>query len=224
MTAGNFTRYFYPVIPLLAMFGVHGLAVAATAIGHRLRGGRALAALLLCLLCAADSLLLVLDRRELFVTNVRNINEMNVAAAKWIRDNTPEGARLAVGDVGAIPYFSDRYVFDTVGLVTPGLLPYIEEHARDDEPFAETPLAMFLDGAKPDYLVVFPDWYPKITSGLGKLGAGLRVKEFTIEGNVTCGAATMGVYKLVWQKGRQAREHQGSRRPVNREPLERRPQ
>lgn len=113
---------------------------------------------------------------------------------------------MAVGDVGAIPYFSDRHVLDTVGLVTPDLLPYIEEHARDDEPFAETPLAMFLDGAKPDYLVVFPDWYPKITSGLEKLGAGLKVQEFTIEDNVTCGAATMAVYKLAWQTGRPARQ------------------
>lgn len=223
VTAGNFTRYFYPVIPLLAMFGVHGLAVAATAIGHRLRGGRALAALLLCLLCGADSLLLVLDRRELFVTNVRNINEMDVAAAKWIRNNTPKGARLAVGDVGAIPHFSDRYVFDTVGLVTPGLLPYIEEHARDDEPFAETPLAMFLDRVKPDYLIVFPGWYPNIIAGLEELGAGRKMKEFTIEGNVTCGAATMVVYKLAWQKRPQARERRLPRPHADPELLERRP-
>ena len=194
MNAGNFSRYFYPVVPLAAMFGVHGLAVASVAMGRRLRHGRVAIAGVLCLGCGLNSLWHVLDRRDLFVMNVRNINEMQVVAGRWVRDHTPAQARLAVCDAGAIPYFSDRHVADTVGLVTPSLLPYIEAHAHHDEPYAETPLALFLERVRPDYLIVFPEWYPHITAELEKLGA--KVKEFSIKENLTCGGDTMVVYKL----------------------------
>lgn len=199
VNAGNFSRYFYPVVPLVAMFGVHGLAVTSVAVGRRLRHGRVAIAGALCLACGLNSLWQILDRRDLYVVNVRNINQMQVAAGHWVRDHTPAGARLAVCDVGAIPYFSDRYAFDTVGLVTASLLPYIEEHARPDEPYAETPLALFLADVRPDYLMVFPGWYPHITAELEKRGA--KVKEFSIKENLTCGGATMAVYKLSGQRG-----------------------
>jgi hypothetical protein len=133
---------------------------------------------------------------------VRNVNELDVAMARWTAENTPADARLAVCDAGAIPYFSNRRVVDTVGIVTPGLLPYLEAYARDEEPFAETPLALFLRSEQPDYLIVFPPWYPNLTSDLVRLGIARKVKQITIEGNVTCGGATMAAYQLFWRPAR----------------------
>lgn len=196
MAGGNFTRYFYPVIPLLVLFAVHGIVLVAGLFQRRL--SRVAAAGALCLVCSVDSTMLVLHRRDLFVTNVSNINELDVAAGKWLGQNTPPDARLCVCDAGAIPYFSDRYIYDTVGLVTPSLIPLRRRYRVPDEPFDETALGMFLARAKPDYLVIFPNWYPKLAADLDRGKWAQRVKEFHIADNITCGGDTLVVYRLDW--------------------------
>jgi len=182
------------------MFGVFGLAVAVAAASRRVPRGAVAIAALLCALCVADAVGHVQLRRDLFVTNVRNINELDVEMAKWVKANTPPDARLMVCDVGAISYFSNRHCTDTVGLVTPELLPYLELHAVAGEPFAETPLARFLEDTRPDYLIIFPDWYPRVVTALDKLPLAQRVKEFHIEDNLTCGGDAMVAYRFEWPK------------------------
>ena len=196
--AGNFNRYFYPVVPLLAMFGVCGLAIAATALGSRVRHGPALLGVALSAACLTDSLSLALDRRGQFVQNVKNINDLDVAAAQWLRDHTPQQARLCVCDAGAIPYFAHRRIFDTVGLVTPALIPFRRAYRIPGELFDDTALARFMTETRPDYLVIFPDWYPKLVSDLDRAKWAQKVKTFAIEDNITCGGDTMAVYRLNW--------------------------
>ncbi len=73
----------------------------------------------------------------------------------WLRANTPKDALVAVPDIGAIGYMSDRRVLDTAGLVTPRMVPLLERvppngvDARDD---AVAKLA-FASFARPGWLL-----------------------------------------------------------------------
>ena len=44
--------------------------------------------------------------------------------AERLRSDTPPGSSVAVGDVGVIGFYSDRYVVDLEGLVTAEMIPY----------------------------------------------------------------------------------------------------
>ena len=73
-----------------------------------------------------------------------------VQTALWVRDNLPEDAVLAVHDIGAMGYFSERSFYDLAGLINPEVIPFI----RDEEK-----LAQFMDDKNVDFIVVFPSWY-----------------------------------------------------------------
>ena len=78
-----------------------------------------------------------------------------VATARWIADNTSSDSLIAAHDIGALGYFGGRPLVDMAGLVTPEVIPFI----RDEQKLTD-----FLNSEKIDYLVTFPDWYPKITN------------------------------------------------------------
>ncbi|MGA2799444.1 MAG: hypothetical protein ABSE63_17820, partial [Thermoguttaceae bacterium] len=56
------------------------------------------------------------NRRRQLATDARATDIMNVGMGKWIKENTPEKAVLAVNDAGAIRYFGQRYTIDIMGL------------------------------------------------------------------------------------------------------------
>ncbi|HMT10182.1 MAG TPA: hypothetical protein PKA39_01000, partial [Ignavibacteria bacterium] len=40
-----------------------------------------------------------------------------IPEGKWLKENTPENSKILVNDVGAIGYFSNRYIIDAAALV-----------------------------------------------------------------------------------------------------------
>jgi len=78
-----------------------------------------------------------------------SINRMQVALGYWLADNTPPAATIACNDIGAIGYFSNRYIYDLTGLVTEEILSYQQD--RD---------VSFIRDRRPDFLVVYPVGYP----------------------------------------------------------------
>jgi len=86
---------------------------------------------------------------------VQNINAMQVHLGHWVDRHVPAGARLALNDVGAIAWVSRREVIDLMGLVTPEVIPYRRA--------GEAALARYLGRACPDYVIVFPTWFPELT-------------------------------------------------------------
>ena len=90
-----------------------------------------------------------------FALDVAIIESEMVSISKWLAENTDPDDLIAVHDIGAIGYFSDRNILDLAGLVSPEVLPFI-----DDEPA----LAEFLDRNEASYLVTFPEWYPYLTN------------------------------------------------------------
>ena len=120
---------------------------------------------------------------------VQNIEAMQGHLGRWVAANTPPDARLAVNDVGAIGYLSRREVVDVMGLVTPAILPY----RRD----GEAGVLRYLERACPDYLIVFPRWFPRLTAMVERFTPIYRV---VLAHNTTAGAEEMVVYETIWNR------------------------
>ena len=91
-------------------------------------------------------------------SNVADIDRMHVEMARWIAEHTPADAVVASHDVGALGYFSRRRVVDTAGLVTPEVLDHLQPGVPADDGVLE-----YLREVRPDYLVIMPTWYPRLT-------------------------------------------------------------
>jgi hypothetical protein len=122
---------------------------------------------------------------------VENINAMQVRLGRWVAAHTPPDTLIALNDVGALTYFGERRVIDLVGLATPEILPY-----RRQGPEA---LLRYLGGHCPEYLVIFPAWFPELAA---RADLFRPVTEVTLSHNVVAGAATMTVYETVWHRSR----------------------
>lgn len=99
-----------------------------------------------------------------------------VLTAKWVQQNVPPDARLAVHDIGAIGYYASNPLVDMAGLITPDVIPFIRDEARLEE---------YLDANAVDYLVSFPSLYPALTSQRESLfEAGMKLDSVDFEENM----------------------------------------
>jgi hypothetical protein len=160
-------RYLMPLIPLAVLFGALGLHfVIQQTVGPawrmRLRGRRltlsaGAAFVVLATIALADE---VFDARRWatqYAGDVRSIQAVNVTLGEWVRDNTPSDAYVAMNDIGAIAYISQRRVLDTVGIAEPGILPVLIRSGRQG-------VFDYLQQKRPDYLVIWPEWYPELAA------------------------------------------------------------
>ena len=122
---------------------------------------------------------------------VQNIEAMQVHLARWVTDHTPPTARLGLNDVGAIAYFSRREIVDVMGLVTPAVLPYRRE--------GEAGVLRYLERACPDYLIVFPAWFPTLSAMTDRFRPVYRVR---LDHNTVAGADELVVYETIWSRWR----------------------
>jgi hypothetical protein len=122
---------------------------------------------------------------------VQNIEAMQVHLGRWVAVHTPRSARLGLNDVGAITYISRREVVDVMGLVTPAIIPF----RRD----GETGVLRYLEKSCPDYLIIFPAWFPTISSMTEQFEPVYRVR---LEHNEVAGADELVVYEARWSRWR----------------------
>jgi hypothetical protein len=120
-----------------------------------------------------------------YARGVDEIERMQVRLGRWVDANLPRGARLAVNDIGAIAYFSRREIVDLMGLVTPEVIPYRRQGGDA--------VLRFVVDVCPDYLVIFPDWFPRLAARADLLEPLARVR---LERAQVVGAAEMVVYRL----------------------------
>jgi hypothetical protein len=146
-------RYQIPAIPWVILLGVWGTACLLEKIPRRnvaLRVVRQALALSLIMLTLAFTVI----GAQAYGQDVRFIESEMVATAHWLRANVPPDALIAVHDIGAIGYFTQRPLIDLAGLITPEIIPIIRD---------ETALFAFITGVQADYLVTFPSWYPQMS-------------------------------------------------------------
>jgi len=171
-------RYSIHLLPLALLVGAIGLSA--------MRGvWRRLAIVVFLALVPAT----LVPAAERYGWAVRDINGMQVHLGRWADTNLPKTATLALNDVGAIAYFSRRKVIDLIGLVTPEIIRYRWEGERG--------ILRFLGERCPDYVIIFPAWFPQISGRRDLLEPIYRVGlEEHPEANLVVGAPEMVVYRL----------------------------
>jgi len=189
-------RYMAHVDVLYLVIGVYGgwwVTQRVGALRTRSRQITCVAAVLLL------SLALQPEARNTYARNVKNTTDMQVALGRWLRDNTPEDALLAVNDVGAIGVLAGRPVLDLQGLVTPEALAVRAERRRQvaASPLPPTAMVSFIRSRRADYVVIFPNWYGEFRY-FSQLFT--PVYDVGLDDNITCGAAEMTVYRTAWAR------------------------
>jgi arabinofuranosyltransferase len=117
---------------------------------------------------------------------VQNINAMQVHLGRWVDTHLPKTARLAVNDIGAIAFFSRRDIIDLMGLVTPDIVAYRRR--------GESGVMEYVTETCPDYVIIFPAWFPRLAASADTLTPIYRVQ---LPRNEVAGAAEMVVYRLL---------------------------
>lgn len=143
-------RYIIPALPILYLWGLLGLIHFILSPEANKRIAFIWPALTITL-CIAFT----------FIGAQQNANDSfwveseMVATAKWVNQNLPADARLAVHDIGALGFYVENSMVDMAGLITPEVVPFIRD---------ETRLAQYLDANSVDYLITLPSFYPELTS------------------------------------------------------------
>lgn len=182
---GNLGRYFFPLFPVLNLMGVLGLQQILTRLSGRVRVGegslsiRAVALLVLVLPTLAS----LVQGAGRYAQGVMNVQDSDVQAALWLQDRVDPRALLAVNDIGAIKYILPNRVVDLGGIISPEV--------------RELGYNRFLDHHRPDYLVVFPRWFPVMTADEARFDL---VKMFPVPDNITMGGDELGVYSTPWTR------------------------
>jgi hypothetical protein len=190
-------RYTLPLIPfqmILAALGAAWLAQSKWAQSPGLHSSirRAVPAVLMILLILGG-----LRRFSYWAGmlgyNSNEILEIDVAMGKWLAENTPPDALIAVDDIGAIAFLSERRVFDLNGLVSPEMWPLIHNEAVG-RPLNEAATRL-LSTIQPDYLAVFPVWHWEIATN--PIAAD-PIQRFWVETHSIVGEQEAFVYQMNW--------------------------
>lgn len=164
-------RYIIPALPIMYLWGLLGLLEFSSAPGIMKRIAFAWQVVTVTL-CIAFSF--TAARQNAY--DIFWIESQMVTTAKWVEQNIPADARLAVHDIGAIGYYVENPLVDMAGLITPQVVPFIRDQNR---------LAEYLDANSVDYLITFPSLYSKLTSSRTSLyEAGLKFEPLHFDENM----------------------------------------
>jgi len=143
------SRYLVPVMPVATLYGFLSLRRLGASLKLSERGLRraTLAVAAGCVVINVSMLSFVeYPHTHSFSRDMRG---SLVYLGKWFSINTPANTTIAIPDIGAFAFYSDRKVLDLGGLVTPGMIPILRDHNLDEV------LTQFLFAqlARPDYVV-----------------------------------------------------------------------
>jgi hypothetical protein len=203
--SGYFTRYTAPLIPVFMVIGAFGAKRVGDWYQIRRRASTGTSPRVpLMLSILIQGLLISLIPTTLFWgpyygQSVADLETMHVSIANWVLENTDPSDVIAVNDIGAIGFISDREVIDLMGLVNPETLPYVSGKVPGEWDRA---LAGYLKVERPGYLIIFPNWFPTMVDYLPAeelLRVTLGSRQFAGIPNITVlGGGEMVVYRLDW--------------------------
>lgn len=142
-------RYLMPTIPVFVVLGLWGVWELVRRLSGA-RAGWAVGRAWLMALAAVALLFWAVGGRA-YVADVGFVQGEMGAVAAWLDENVAPHARLAVHDIGLVGYRLRRPFIDLAGLVTPEVIPFIDDADR---------LLDFMRAQGVEYIVVFPDWSP----------------------------------------------------------------
>lgn len=142
------SRYALPLIPVVVLYGFASLS-RLTPVHSRRNAVALLAAILV-----QNALVLAFIVYPHTHRFSRGVEGCLAELGRWAAANTAPGTTVAIADIGAFGYYSGRRVLDLAGLVSPELLPIVNEHPIDEI----AARLLFARTSRPEYLV---DRYPE---------------------------------------------------------------
>lgn len=153
--AHRFGRYMMPIIPFFILVSVSGFRSVAALTANFMKS-RQIGIGLLFVVMAAVIIMSVSNyntNKVTYADECRYINDRQVAAALWIKNNTKETDVIGTHDVGAIGYYSNRRIVDAAGLITPELITKL-----NDRNYANV-MKDFMKKEGVTYLAFLREWY-----------------------------------------------------------------
>lgn len=184
-------RYAAHLVPLLTVSGFVGLRAAGEMLARvEIGRWRQSAAIAVRVVIVASLFVQGTKAARSYAWDVDNIERMHVTMGRWLQDHTPADAVVATHDIGALGYFSGRHILDTAGLVTPEALGYTAPGET-----ADAGVLRYLQTARPDYVVMLPNWYPALSQNREVLQP---IHEITVARATVSAGARMVVYETDW--------------------------
>jgi arabinofuranosyltransferase len=123
--AHRFGRYLMPVFPFYILLFVYGSRQLFTWFSGFTSDKKLINGLNITLIAATVIYFasVYYKHKDVYQDQSRHIYIRQVEAAKWLKNNTPEGSVIATHDVGAVAFYSDRKIVDVVGLINPEFIP-----------------------------------------------------------------------------------------------------
>lgn len=153
--AHRFGRYMMPIIPFFILVSGIGFRDLVKLLGNYFKSRNFVIGLYLII-----SVIIFIyavkgyyENKEQYAIECKYINDRQVAAALWIKNNTAEGDIIATHDVGAIGFYCGRKIVDVAGLVTPELISKIND--KNYNVF----LTEYLKKSGVTYLAFLREWY-----------------------------------------------------------------
>lgn len=134
-------RYIMPLIPLVIIYGVEGVSQFLRA---ALR--TSFMRLTIWIVLFAGVVMLWVSGATEYSGAIQMYRQVHMQAAQWIDDHAPQDAAIATHDIGILGYFTNRPIVDMAGLVTPEVVPIMDDQIK---------LADYLRSKEIRYLVVF---------------------------------------------------------------------
>jgi hypothetical protein len=143
------SRYLVPVIPVAVLYGFLSLRRMGEAVKLSPRALRRVVSIVSagCIVLNVSVLAFVAyPHTHSFSKDMRG---SLVYLGKWFSTHTPAATSVAIPDIGAFAYYSDRRVVDLGGLVTPAMIPILRKHELDEVLMN----FLFAGVARPEYVV-----------------------------------------------------------------------
>jgi len=121
---------FIPTLPFFFLLGVYGVRQAVVLLLRMLPISpiRIVAGALAILVFGASVVFAAADWDRVRIEHTRGVRyllQRPVVAAKWLSRSTKATTRVATHHPGAMSYYSERYIVDITGLVSPEVIPVI---------------------------------------------------------------------------------------------------
>ena len=153
--AHRFGRYMMPIIPFYILTFIYGTRVIFKYLYGLLKDRKSVNSFNFIFLGAVIiySASSYYENKNVYQDQTHHIAIRQVATAKWLKNNTPEGSVIATHDVGAIGYYSDRRIVDVAGLINPEFIKKL--NTKDFARFMTEQMVK----EHVDYIAFLREWY-----------------------------------------------------------------
>ena len=138
-------RYLMPFIPLVVIYGIEGLNQF---LKRFVRASILRPAIWLSLFGMV--LLLWINGASDYAYRIQLFDMIHMQAVRWIETHAPQDAIIATHDIGIIGYYTERQIIDLAGLVTPEIVPIMNDPQS---------MADYLRAKQVTHLIVYSGYY-----------------------------------------------------------------